>query len=364
MLRRICIICKNCGANIRPHSKYCTSCGIKINNHQNDSYNPNTTKNNKSLIIIVSAIIIMTSIVLQNIVKNDSDENIIATVKEKKITYDEILYADTNEGTTETLITLVDNYISSKEIKATNEDMDYVQEVVDYYTEYANYYETDLKTFLTEYIGINNISTEEELFDFVLEDYKKTLTVQKFIGNNASEEDLRTFYKKNYGDSLTVKHILIEIIDNETESYNKATNLIEILNSTPINELDKKFDELALNNSDDVGTYSNGGLVENFSKSDVVEEFFNASYNLEIGAYTTEPIKTSYGYHIILKISSKPAEKYEDIIEDVKKSYAENLLNQDDNLFYKTWVEIRKEYNFEIKDTDILEKYNEMISEY
>ena len=47
-------------------------------------------------------------------------------------------------------------------VRITKEDEEYVHEVVDYYVEYAEYYETDLGTFLANYVGIKGISNEKE----------------------------------------------------------------------------------------------------------------------------------------------------------------------------------------------------------
>ena len=84
---------------------------------------------------------------------------------------------------------------------------------------------------------------------------------------------------------------------------------------------------------------------------------------IEDGEYTSKPIKTSYGYHIILKVSSTPVEEYKDVKEDVKKSYAESLLNEDSTLFAAKWDELRKEYKLSIKDDIIKKAYKKTVEE-
>lgn len=331
--------------------------------------------NNTPFMISICVIIILLAALIycgfsRRIPKVKNGDEVIATLKGKKITAQDLYQELKEENGTNALINAVDEYIASKEVKITKDDEKYVQEVVDYYKEYANYYNTDLKTFLANYVGLSNISTEKEFYDFVLKDYKKTLAVQKFIGDKASEDDLKKYYKENFSDKLTVKHILIQV-DSDAEdkdkadkdAYNKAVELINTLKKTDSKKLEKKFETLAKENSDDTETYSNGGLIEDFSKKDVVEEFYDAANKLKDGEYTTKPVKTTYGYHIILKISSTPVEKYNDIKDQVKTEYAKSLLNADSTLQVSEWDKLRSEYKLSIKDSEVKKAYEKTIKD-
>lgn len=321
-------------------------------------------------VIIVLIALLIFVLCIKRVPKTSNGDDIIATIKGKTITAEDLYQELKGSYGTDALINLIDSYIAEKEVTVTEDDEEYVQQVVDYYKDYAEYYGTDLATFLANYVGLTDISTEDEFYDYVLKDYKKTLAVQKFIGDEAKDEDLEEYYKENYSDSLTVKHILIEV-DSEAEdqdeadqeAYDAAVKLIQKLNKTDKEDLDEKFEELAKNNSDDTATYSNGGLIEEFTKSDVLEEFWDAAVELEDGEYTEEPVKTSYGYHIILKVSTTPVEKFEDIKDDVKKSYAESLLQNDSNLQITKWDELRKQYKLSIKDDFIKELYEETVKD-
>lgn len=335
----------------------------------------NSLMSNTPFVIAMCIVILLVAVLLfvlctKRVPLTSKGEEIVATISGKKVTADELYLELKEQGGQQTLLNLIDEYIANKEVTVTEEDEEYVQEVVDYYLEYAEYYETDLENFLTNYVGITGISTEKEFKEFVLKDYKKTLAVQKYIGNNAKEEDLKKYYKENFTDTLTVKHILIEV-DSEAEdkdkaddlAYDKAVKLIQKLNNTKKEKLDEKFEELAEKNSDDTGTYADGGLVENFKKADVDEAFYKAAYELKDGEYTKEPVKSSFGYHIILKVSSTPVEKFKDIIDDVKKAYAENLLASDTTLSSIKWDELRNEYKLSIKDDFIKKAYENALKE-
>lgn len=315
------------------------------------------------VIIVLVAVLILT-LCIKSIPKTKDGNDILVSLKGKNITADDLYVNLKDEYGEDALLELIDEYIAEKEVKVTKADKEYVKQVVDYYKEYADYYGVDFATFLTTYVGINGVETEEQFSDYILKDYKKTLAIEKFISDEASEKELKEYYKNNYSDKLTVKHILIEIdTENEDteaadkEAYNKAAKLIEKLNNTSAKKLDSKFEQLAEDNSDDTATYSNGGLIEDFSKNDMDENFWNAAYALKDGEYTKEPVKSAYGYHIILKVSSTPVEKYKDIKDEVKKAYAESLLAQDSTLFAKKWDELRKQYKMDIKDSNLNKGY-------
>ena len=48
----------------------------------------------------------------------------------------------------------------------------------------------------------------------------------------------------------------------------------------------------------------------------MVSEFEDAAYKLKVNEYTKEPVKTTYGYHIILKTGEKEKPK----LKKVKKN--------------------------------------------
>lgn len=333
----------------------------------------NSLMNNTPFVVCMCVIILLVAVLIftlcvKRVPVTSKGKEIVATVNGKKVTADELYLSLKDEKGKDQLLSIIDEYIAEKEVTVTEEDEKYVQEVVDYYVEYAEYYQTDLETFLTNYVGLSGITNEKEFKEFVLKDYKKTLAVQKYIGEKADEKDLKEYYKENYSDTLTVKHILIEV-DKEAkdsekaddEAYSKAVKLIQKLNNTDSKKLDKKFEELAEKNSDDTGTYANGGLVENFKKSEVEKEFYEASYKLKDGEYTKEPVKTTYGYHIILKVSSTPVEEYKKIVNEVKKAYAEKKLSEDSTLLAVKWDELRKEYKLSIKDDFIKKAYDDAL---
>ncbi len=334
--------------------------------------NIKNSMNTLSIVVICIAVVLLGALIYvvntKRVPKTSNGDEIIATINGKEFTADD-LYEALKEGSgINELVNIIDNYIADKEVTVTDDDKAYVQEVVDYYKDYADYSQVDFATFIANYIGIPGVETEDEFYDYVLKDYMKRLAIIKFIGDETSEDVLKKYYDDNYSDTQTVRHILIEVDSDaedqekaDKEAYDKAVKLIKELNETSSKKLESKFEELAKNNSDDTGTYANGGLFENFNKKGTDEAFWNASLKLKDGEYTKEPVKSSYGYHIILKVSSTPVEEYKDIKDDVKRDFAENQLSEDSALFTKKWDELRKQYKLSIKDDFMKSAYEKTI---
>ncbi|MFX1493041.1 MAG: peptidylprolyl isomerase [Promethearchaeota archaeon] len=91
-----------------------------------------------------------------------------------------------------------------------------------------------------------------------------------------------------HGGKIKASHILVE-------KFSKAQEIYEYL------QAGENFENLAR-------TYSNcsskkrGGNLGEFSKGDMVPEFWNASIKLKIGEIS-QPVKSRFGYHIIKRIS-------------------------------------------------------------
>ncbi|TEB12256.1 peptidylprolyl isomerase [Pelotomaculum propionicicum] len=149
----------------------------------------------------------------------------------------------------------------------------------------------------------------------------------------ASDEELKKFYddyKEQFSEpeQYQVRHILF-FIDDGTKGYpaqhtdEEARKLAEDV----ITQLDqgKDFAELASQKSEDSTTKSNGGLYT-FAKGETVQEFSDAATALNEGEYTTEPVKTDYGYHVIKLEKIIPASQKP--FDEVKQQIADHLSGQ------------------------------------
>ena len=185
------------------------------------------------IIIFVLAIIIVVLAFSKRIPKTKNGEEILASIDGLTITSDK-LYSNLKDSYgTNQVINMIDEAIADDYVKElTKENEKYIDQVVDYYKQYADYYGVSFEEFLSQYVGISGVTTEDEFRDYVTKDYKKTLAVKKYIGSTINEEELKKEFKENYKEKLTVRHILIEVNDetSEEDAKAKAEELIKQLN--------------------------------------------------------------------------------------------------------------------------------------
>jgi peptidyl-prolyl cis-trans isomerase C len=117
------------------------------------------------------------------------------------------------------------------------------------------------------------------------------------------------------GTEYKARHILVE-------KESEARDIIARLRKEP-----GAFAKLAMERSKDQGSKANGGELGWFDLSRMVPEFGAAVSKLEKGKFTQEPVKTQFGYHVILLEDSKPIEAPP--LEEVKPQLTQQLRQQD-----------------------------------
>jgi peptidyl-prolyl cis-trans isomerase D len=118
------------------------------------------------------------------------------------------------------------------------------------------------------------------------------------------EADILAYYQQNqasYGtpESRDVRHILVSEKNGDDVDFDASKAEADRLYSELQNGGD--FASLAKANSDDPGSKENGGKLT-ISRGQTVPEFDKTSFDLKIGTIS-EPVKTTYGYHIIEALS-------------------------------------------------------------
>lgn len=298
----------------------------------------------------------------KQIPKLENGEEVVASINEKQFTANELYTELKKQGGTSILVNMVDNYIINKEIEDSKNAIDYAEALIKQYK--ANF-EAQGEDFNTALIS-SGYENETAFKEVLITDYKRNEVTEKYIKETITETDLKNYYDKNVSDELSVKHILIapsvkdgasadEKKQAEKDALEKAKSLIEQLNNGA------DFNTLAKENSADEATKNNGGIINNVVKEKYVTEFYDAAYALENEKYTSEPVKTEYGYHIIYKISHTAKQSFEEMKNTLYDDVVKNKLASDKNLEYKIWTDIRSKYNLTINDSIINNVYNTTI---
>lgn len=165
----------------------------------------------------------------------------------------------------------------------------------------------------------------QEQFDKMLEDYnmsadkfketiKKDLMYNKhrewFDENNkVTDKEIKDYFEKHKDELVQVdaSHILVEDEKTAKEVKEKLDN-------------GEDFAKLAKEYSTDTSNAENGGELGYFTKASMVKEFSDAAFKLKKGEIS-DPVKTSYGYHII-KVNDRK-DSPEDLKEDITKTLNE-----------------------------------------
>lgn len=292
-------------------------------------------------------------------------EQVVASIDGKSFTADE-LYAELKSlGGNQVLTDMIDEFIADKEIEDKTDAEAYADGQVQYYKEQMSSYGYDFKEWLTG----NGFKDEADFKDYMVKSYLKNKAAEKYVKDNLTDSEINDYYEKEIFGELTVKHILItpettsDMTDEErtaaeNAAYEKAKHLISLLNDGA------DWDTIVKENSSDTGSVDEGGLISNFSKDSVVEAFWNASYALKDGEMTSEPVKSTYGYHIIKRVSQNEKPTKEQAMDTIKDGLYNQKAAEDANIVAKAWIELRKAYKLDIVDTDIKSKYEETIKSY
>lgn len=145
---------------------------------------------------------------------------------------------------------------------------------------------------------------ERESFQQELKKYQQQLAKPYMVENRVTEQLIQEAYNRMQQE-VSAAHILVAVGENATPAdtlvaYQRADSLRQLaLNGA-------SFAMLAEQSSDDPSAASNGGDLGYFSALQMVYPFETAAYATEPGSIS-EPVRTSFGYHIIKVKDKRPA---------------------------------------------------------
>ena len=261
------------------------------------------------------------------------------------------------------LVNLIDAKLLDLEYEETTEELEYVQQIVDSVKSESG---DEFIDYIEYYYGVNS---EEAFEDYIRLNYRRSLWIEDYAKEIVTDKQIEDYYNDVYVGDMEVSHILItsaatsDMTDDEkkaaeTEAYNKAKEIIEKLNNG------EDFATLAKENSDDSGTASDGGVVGTVNYGmNYDEDFVDAAAALEEGKYSSTPVKTQFGYHIIYKTKQNEKESLEDSSDTIRDIIAEESLNNNTLLYSEALEALREKYEMNIVDSDLNSDYEEYLKE-
>ncbi len=167
--------------------------------------------------------------------------------------------------------------------------------------------------------GLDKTPEVAEQMDAIRQSVLANAYVQDFIKNNPVTDDmLNAEYERIKatvtGTEYKARHILVA---KEAEAKDIIAKLKKDAGA---------FAKLAMEKSMDPGSKPKGGDLGWFDPRRMVPEFGAAVSKLEKGKFTEEPVKTQFGYHVILLEDSRPIEAPP--MEEVKPQLNQQLQQQ------------------------------------
>ena len=233
----------------------------------------------------------------------------------------------------------VDKAILNKKYDLSDDDLNELKETADSYIEQYEMYGYKEEEFLEE----NGFGSYDNFVEYLSLDYKRTLYVYDYLETKLEENAVKKYYDENAFGKVNTKHILVKISDtmDDANALTLANDIISRLNGG------EEFDSLA---TEYTTNYEGNIITENLGEMGAFDNlestYVNGMKELEAGKYTTAPVKTSYGYHVIYCVER--TEKTDKISSKDKMAIIDTLateagLTLDQEIYNKALIQMREE---------------------
>lgn len=315
-------------------------------------------EDNKKLIIglaigLIIGLLIMVITEDEEIAKLKDGTEPVVSFNDQTITADD-LYGDMKEYySVSVLLNTIDNML----FKDKYLDEGTIKESVDKTVkQYKEYHGENFASLLTQ----NGFSSEAEFRNVLLLDYRRNEAVNDYMKDHVTEDEIKKYYEENvYGD-VDTKHILVkpdttsdmkeeEITKKKAEAKKLAEEIIKKLNSG------KTFDEVKEEYKDSITYEELGPRAYNDS---LEKNYLNEMHKLKVDEYSKKPVETSYGYHIVYKISEGKKPELKTVKDDVMDAIVKDKQEDNKNYYQEILFKIREEAKLTFADSVLETKYN------
>ena len=322
-------------------------------------------KNIKKLFIASLCLLLLTGCGEKAIPKMENGEEVITTLKDdRKISINDLYNKLKDEFGLQTLISMVDKIILedkyANEIDAAKESAESTM------NQLKESYGDDLLQAIQYYTSYNSLEDYQESLYI---NYLQEKAVNDYAKTKITEDQIKKYYETDIKPDIKVSHILItadvasdastdEKTTAENDAKSKAEEVIKKLNEAE--NKDEAFKSLASEYSKDESTKNDGGslgFINTNTLSDSYKELVDAAYELKDGEYTSSPVKTELGYHVVYRTETKEKASIDEVRDTILDELAEDYVKENQDAQIKGMQELRKEYDMDIIDSDIHQDY-------
>ncbi len=285
-------------------------------------------------------------------------EESVVTFDEDGISAEELYEKLKEQYGAQIIVDLIDNKLLSDKYENTQEEDDYVNQI---FNATKEQYKDDFDAAIE---SLYQVSSQSAFKDLIRLSYKRNKWIDEYALREVNDTQIDDYYNNVLVGDITASHILITSKATDTMSDEEKKNAEDEALATARSVIDRlnngeSFEDLARELSDDENTKNNGGSLGTFNdRSNYDENFFEEAKNLEVGKYSTTPVKSQYGYHIILKTNQNDKPEKSEVIDSIKSKIAEELQTES-GFSTKALLALREENNMKITDSDLEKKYKD-----
>lgn len=311
----------------------------------------------KKLILCIITIGLLTG--CGSIPKLSNGEEAIVEFKDgTMISVDEIWKDFKDQYGLHLLLNRIDEKILEEEFKDNKEALEsYLASYEAYYrSNYPN--ENDLNSALASmgYGSLDVLIKQQKI------SYLTNLAIEDYAKSKITEKQINNYYKNEAVGDIHCVHILVtpDGTDNasDAEAKEKAEKILKAIKAD-IKSGTKPLEAFQKYMEDKEVTYQD---LNYFNKGDMVSEFEEAAFALKKNAYSSSPVKTSYGYHLILRLDQKEKDTLENLRENIIGILADRLIKDDKKAEVNAMIALRKKYGVDFHDNTLEEQYNRYIN--
>lgn len=318
----------------------------------------------KKVLLIICAMLLMTG--CGKDVKLVNGENAIVTFKEGGISSDKLYSVLKETYGAEKIMNLIDEHLLEQVYDETDEEKDYIKQNIKSVKEAAEEMGASYEMYLSYYYGTAN---EEAFEDYLRLSYRRDNWTRDYAKETITEKQINEYYDQEVFGDVDASQILITVDvkkdatedekkDAEEKALKEAKDIIQKLKDGA------DFAELAKEYSKDALTSANGGTLGKINDGDATDEVLTALRNMKDGNYSTTPIKSAQGYHILYRTSQdeKP-ELTEELTSEIKDTIA-NETAQSPSFQLEALKNLREKNEMKFVDTNLGSDFEDLVKQY
>ena len=285
----------------------------------------------------------------ERIAELKNGEEVAIRVSSTDITAD-AMYIDLKDNyALNSLLSMVDKTILDKKYEMSEEDNKSVDDLVTKYIENAvsNYSMSE-----EDFLERSGFESKEDFREYLELDYKRNKYYEEYMLGSITDDEVNSYYNDNVFGTINTEHILVQ--SEKSNALEKAQEILDKLkNGASWGDLKNEY-------KNDIITE----VVPIDFDSNLESAYVEAAKKLSDGAYTSSLVKTSYGYHIIMRTNTDEKMEQKDLVTRIKQAIIVDKQNNDSNIYEKVMIKMRELEGLDIKDTIFKRTYETYVKKY